>query len=54
MGTAVHHRAASVRAEAAKMIWEIAGTHGICPEVHYPVPQFTGALRTARLRHLDT
>ena len=22
------------------MIWEIAGAHGICPEVHYPVPEF--------------
>ena len=22
------------------MFWEIAGTHGICPEVHYPVPEF--------------
>ena len=22
------------------MFWEIAGAHGICPEVHYPVPEF--------------
>ena len=21
------------------MFWEIAGAHGICPEVHYPVPE---------------
>ena len=21
------------------MFWEIAGAHGICPEVHYPVPK---------------
>ena len=39
-GTLVHHCSASVRAEATRMIWEIAGTHGICPEVHYPVPVF--------------
>ena len=22
------------------MFWEIAGAHGICPDVHYPVPEF--------------
>ena len=27
-------------AEVTKMFWEIAGAHGICPEVHYPVPEF--------------
>ena len=36
----VHQRAASVRAEAAKIIWETAGAHSICPEVQYPVPEF--------------
>ena len=40
MGTLVHHKAASVRAEAAKMFWEIAGAHDICADVHYPVPEF--------------
>ena len=35
--TFVHHRSTSVRAEVTKMFWEIAGAHGICPEVHYPV-----------------
>ena len=40
VGTLVHHRATSVRAEVTKMFWEIAGAHGICPEVHYPVPEF--------------
>ena len=34
LGTLVHHRAASVRAEAFKTFWEIACAHGICPEVH--------------------
>ena len=38
VGTLVHHRSASVRAEVNRMFWEIAGAHGICPEVHYPVP----------------
>ena len=36
MGTLLHHCSASVRGEAARMFWEIAGAHGICPEVHYP------------------
>ena len=36
----LHHRSASLRAEATRMFWEIAGAHGICPEVHYPVPEF--------------
>ena len=40
MGTLVHHRAASVRAEAARMFWEIVGTHCVCSDVHYPVPEF--------------
>ena len=40
VGTLVHHLSASVRAEATRMFWEIAGTHGIRPEVHYPVPEF--------------
>ena len=40
VGTLVHHRSASVRAEAARMFWEITGAHGIGPEVHYPVPKF--------------
>ena len=34
IGTLVHHRSASVRAEVTKMFWEIAGAHRICPEVH--------------------
>ena len=40
VGTLVHHRSPSLRAEVTRMFWEIAGTHGICPEVHYPVPEF--------------
>ena len=40
VGTLVHHRSTSVRAEVTRMFWEIAGAHGICPEVHYPVPEF--------------
>ena len=40
VGTLVHHRSTSVRAEVTKMFWEIAGAHGLCPEVHYPVPEF--------------
>ena len=40
VGTVVHHCSTSVRAEVTKMFWEIAGAHGICPEVHYPVPEF--------------
>ena len=40
VGTLVHHRWASVRAEATRMLCQIAGAHGICPEVHYPVPEF--------------
>ena len=27
------------------MFWEIAGAHGICPEVHYPVPEFATLAR---------
>ena len=37
--TLVHHRSASVRAEVTRKIWEIAGAHGICPKVHYPIPE---------------
>ena len=40
VGTLVHHCLASVRAEATRMFWEIAGGHGICPAPHYPVPEF--------------
>ena len=31
VGTLVDHRSASVRAEVTRMIWGIAGVHGICP-----------------------
>ena len=40
VGTLVHRRSTSVCAEVTKMFWEKAGTHEICPEVHYPVPEF--------------
>ena len=40
VGTLVHHCSASVRAEVTRMFCEIAGAHCICPEVHYPVPEF--------------
>ena len=40
VGTLVDHHAASVRAVAIRMFREIAGTDGVCPEVHYPVPEF--------------
>ena len=40
LGSLVHHRSTSVRAKITKMFWEIAGAHRICPEVHYPVPEF--------------
>ena len=40
LGTLVHHRSTSVCAEVTKTFWEIAGAHGICPGVHYPVPEF--------------
>ena len=30
----------SVRAEVTRMFCEIASAHGICPKVHYPVPEF--------------
>ena len=39
IGTLLHHRSTSVRAEVTKMFWEIASAHGICPEVHYFVPE---------------
>ena len=40
VGTLVHQRSASVRAEVTRMFCEIAGAHGICPEVHYPITEF--------------
>ena len=40
VGTLIHHRWASMRAEVTRMFWKIAGPHSICPEVHYPVPEF--------------
>ena len=40
LGTLVVQRSTSVRAEVTRMFLEIAGAHGICPEVHYPVPDF--------------
>ena len=40
VGTLVHHCSASVRAEASRMVWGMASAHGICLEVHYPVPEF--------------
>ena len=36
--TLVRHCSASVRAEATRIFFEIAGAHDICPEVHYPNP----------------
>ena len=47
LGTIVHHRSTTVRAEVTRMFWEIAGAHGICPEVHYPVPEFRNPGRGA-------
>ena len=38
LGTLVHHRSVPVRAKAASLFLELAGAHGICPEVPYPVP----------------
>ena len=40
LGTLVHHRPTSVRAEVTRMLWEIASAHGTCPEGHYPVLEF--------------
>ena len=40
VGTLVHQRSASVLPEATRVFPEIASAHGICPEVHYPVPDF--------------
>ena len=40
VGPFVRHRSVSVRAEVTRMFWEIASAHSICPEVHYPVPEF--------------
>ena len=40
VGTLVHQRSTSVRAEVTRMFWEIGGAHGICPEGDYPVPEF--------------
>ena len=45
VGTLVHHRSTSVRAEVTKMFWERAGAHRICPEVHYPVTEFATLAR---------
>ena len=45
VGTLLHHRSSYVRAEAARMVWEIAGAHGICPKVHYPIPELTTLAR---------
>ena len=45
VGTLVHHRSTSVRAEVTKMFWEIAGAHRICPEVHYPFLEFATLAR---------
>ena len=39
-GTLVNHSLACVCAEVAGMFREIAGAHGIRPDVHYPVPEF--------------
>ena len=38
VGTLVHHRSTSLCAEVTRVFWEIASAHGICPQVHYPVP----------------
>ena len=40
VGTLIHHRSTSVRAEVTKMFCEIASAHRICPKVHYLVPEF--------------
>ena len=40
VGTLLHRRAASVRADAAKMFLENADSHGICPRVQHSVPEF--------------
>ena len=40
VGTLINHRSTCVRAEVTRMFWEIASAHGICPEVHWPVPKF--------------
>ena len=40
VSTLSHHRAASVRAEAAKMFLENADAHGICLQVQHSVPEF--------------
>ena len=40
VGTLVHHCSACVRAEVTRTFSEIAGAHGICPEMHYPVLEF--------------
>ena len=40
VGTLVGQRSASVSAEATRMLWNITNMHGICPELHYPVPEF--------------
>ena len=45
VGTLVHHCSTPVRAEVTKLFWEIAGAHRICPELHYPVPEFATLAR---------
>ena len=40
LGMLFHHHSVSVRAEATRMLWKVARAHGICPEVHHPVPEF--------------
>ena len=40
VGTLSHGGSTSVGAEVNRMFSEIAGAHSICPEVHYPVPEF--------------
>ena len=36
----VHHRSTFVRTEVTTMFLKIAGVPLICPEVHYPLPDF--------------
>ena len=52
VGTLVHHRSTFVRAEVTRMFREIAGAHGICPEVHYPVPDFATLARGDRVHRI--
>ena len=52
VGTLVHRRSASVHAEVTRMFWEIACAHGICPEVHYLVPEFATLAKGDWVRHV--